>query len=55
MDLRQLRYIIAIAEEGQITAAAKRLHMAQPPLSQQVKALEEEVGTALFKGGHRHI
>ncbi|WP_417095276.1 LysR family transcriptional regulator, partial [Megasphaera sp.] len=41
MDIRQLTYFMVIAEEGQITAAARRLHMAQPPLSQQMKALEE--------------
>ncbi|MBB3112228.1 DNA-binding transcriptional LysR family regulator [Paenibacillus phyllosphaerae] len=49
MDIKQLRYFIAIAEEGQITAAAKRLHMAQPPLSQQLRAMEEELGARLFE------
>ncbi len=49
MDMRQLRYFAAIAEEGQITKAAKKLHMAQPPLSQQLKALEQELGTLLVE------
>ncbi|WP_339236512.1 LysR family transcriptional regulator [Paenibacillus sp. FSL R5-0517] len=49
MDIKQCRYFIAIAEEKQITAAARRLHMAQPPLSQQLKLMEEELGVMLFE------
>ncbi|WP_340013994.1 LysR family transcriptional regulator [Paenibacillus sp. FSL K6-1318] len=49
MDIKQCRYFIAIAEEKQITAAARRLHMAQPPLSQQLKLMEEELGVILFE------
>jgi len=49
MDIKQLRYFLAIAEAKQITAAAKKLHMAQPPLSQQLKLLEQELGVSLFE------
>lgn len=55
MDIRQLTYFMVIAEEGQITAAARRLHMAQPPLSQQVKALEEELGVQLLQREPRSV
>lgn len=55
MDLKQLRYFLTIAEEGQITAAAKKLRMAQPPLSQQLKLLEEELGVKLAERGPRSI
>lgn len=48
MDIRQLRYFIAIAEEKQITAAAQRLHMSQPPLGQQLKGMEQELGVQLI-------
>ncbi|HEX2604444.1 MAG TPA: LysR family transcriptional regulator [Oxalicibacterium sp.] len=49
MDLRQLKYFMAIVEEGQISRAARRLHMAQPPLSLQLKMLEEELGAQLIE------
>lgn len=48
MDIKQLRYFIAIAEEKNITAAANRLHMSQPPLSIQLKQLENELAVKLF-------
>lgn len=54
MDIRQMEYFLTVCEEGQITKAARRLNMAQPPLSQQIQKLEEEAGTALLeRNGHR--
>ena len=55
MDIRDLKNFLIIAEEGNITAAAKRLHMAQPPLSRQIKQLEEELGVQLFERGKRRV
>ena len=49
MDIRQLRYFLAIAKEGQISRAAKKLNMAQPPLSQQLRLMEEELGVTLLE------
>ena len=48
MDIKQLKYFQVIAEEKHITAAAKKLNMSQPPLSQQLKLLESELGCSLF-------
>lgn len=55
MDLRQLLYFQTIVEEGNISKAAKKLHICQPPLSSSMKDLEEELGVTLFIRGARHI
>lgn len=49
MDIRQLRYFIVLSEEGQVSRAAKKLNMSQPPLSQQLHLMEEELGVTLLE------
>jgi len=48
MDIRQLRYFVTVAQEGNFTRAAERLHIAQPPLSRQIQQIEERVGATLI-------
>ncbi|MDD6870630.1 LysR family transcriptional regulator, partial [Allisonella histaminiformans] len=51
MELRVMRYFLAVAREENITKAAEKLHLTQPTLSRQLKELEEELGTDLFVRG----
>lgn len=55
MDLKQMEYFQAVVDAGSISEAARRLHVAQPPISYQMKMLENELGVQLFERGARHI
>lgn len=55
MDLRQLRYFVTVAEHRSISVAAQKVHIAQPALTRQMQALEEDLGTALFQRTARGV
>ena len=55
LDIKKLRYLVTVAEELSFSAAARKLHMAQPPLSQQIKKIEQRLGFDIFDRSTRKV